>query len=105
MDLGNILTVSANPVTLPTAELLFPVAKADKLLATAVASQAVWLTAAGFVPPCGAAVDRTESLLLFAWNLKKWIATVFACIRIRLWHSCSLYAAAMADGFYGVGGE
>ena len=105
MGLGNIFSVTAEPAALPAAELLLPVPETDKLLSAAVAGQAVWFAAAVFVPPCTAACRAAERLLFFARGLDERAAAVFTYIRIRFIWNHGLYAAAAADGFYGIGRE
>ena len=102
---GNGFAVAAGPAAFLAAVVLFPVPKADKLPAAAVAGQPVWPTAAGLVLPCGAATGRAERFPLFARDLGQRFAAIFTAIRIQIWYGFSLDAATAADGFYGVGGE
>lgn len=45
----------------------------------------------------------TKSLLLFARNLDERLFAIFTYVVVRLLVKCCLYAAAMTDGFYGIG--
>lgn len=77
---GGLSAVAAEPAAFPAAELLLFITEADKLLAAAVADQAVRMPAPAFIPPFGAALGITKSLLLRTRLLGERLTAVFTNI-------------------------